>query len=168
MCSFPCAGSPGTPRMDWRMGGRFAGGRHAPALDVTLRLAGPSPLWAIPFHAAASLCKYAARMLPATTRLSRVPLLPQPRSWRLFSLRCLLQQSPARATFHHLFSIPCDCWWPKYRSQVYYSSKSALVEKKVSVCQKDTPSPQPAASSHLLTLWSTESNALARCHSQGG
>lgn len=53
--------------MDWRMGGRFAGGRHAPALDVTLRLAGPSPLWAIPFHAAASLCKYAARMLPATT-----------------------------------------------------------------------------------------------------
>lgn len=162
------------PRMYWWMGGRFAGGRHAPALDVTLRLARPPPLWAIPFHAAASLCKSPARMLSATTLGSpECHCFPHPRQgaggyFPSAAFCSNLLHGLFHVTHHHVFSIPCNCQWPQFRSQVYYPSKSTPVEKKVSVYRKATPSPQPAASSHLLTPWSTESNALARCHPRGG
>lgn len=122
----------------------FTGGRQAPALDVTLRLARSPPSWAVPFQGAASLCKSPARVLPAATLDSpecHCSARPSQGAGGYFPYAAIcsnLLHGLFHATLHHVFSIPCTCQGLQFRSQVYYPSKPAPVEKR-SLYVKKTP-----------------------------
>lgn len=144
LCSFPSTRTPRAAqggRTDGRplcrRLSRFSSGRDPSAGP-------PSPLRAISFHAAASLCKSPARMLSATTFRSpecRCSPHPSRGAGGYFPSAAFSSELPHGlfpATRRHIFSIPRDCQWPQFRSQVYLPAPSTPVAKR-SLYVKKTP-----------------------------